>query len=240
MKPMLGRSNTTPRRSSTRFALLAALAGATVAVAAAPTVVDAAPKNAKRCWPGDRYGHNADVPDGVKNPERYANCGDCEPIPSGSVGKCELWFGAQTAHGGPGGLSHKGWPGLTGIRWQVTSDGNRGAKVTGSRFNDGLYGRHGSDRLYGGAGNDILWGDSKISKRNDGRQHDILDGGPGNDWIYASHGRNTIRGGTGNDRIFAYYGRGTIDCGPGKDTVTVLKKSKYKLKNCEIVKHPGN
>src|SRR5919205_61282 len=48
-----------------------------------------------------------------------------------------------------------------------------------------------------------------------GWQRDALDGGPGNDWIYSSHGHNDISGGAGNDHIWGHYGHGTIDCGPG-------------------------
>jgi len=59
-------------------------------------------------------------------------------------------------------------------------------------------------------------------------------GGAGRDFIYTSHGTNTVDGGAGNDYIFAYYGHGTIDCGPGYDQVKVrLGTGQFKLKNCE-------
>lgn len=176
------------------------------------------------------------IPSGIADPENYASCDDCRPLASHA--KCELWWGGQTSDGGEGGVSHKGWPGLTGIRWQVVQDRSKGATSQGTIFNDGLYGRHGSDKLYGKEGDDVLWGDSKISPLNDGRQKDVLDGGPGNDWIYASHGKNTITAGDGNDRVFAYYGRGTIDCGPGVDRLVIRKKSPYKVKHCEKITHP--
>jgi Ca2+-binding RTX toxin-like protein len=223
-----------------RFAAFAGLVLALLAVSALPTAASAAPPT-KRCWQGDRYGNNGTIPSGYNDHTKYANCSDCDGAPTLSTakGKCELWFGRQTPDGGDGGVSHKGWPGLTGIRWQVTADGDKGEKANGSPFSDGLYGRHGSDTLIGNAGADVIWGDSNISKLNNGKQKDVLDGGDGNDWIYASHGKNTITGGAGNDHIIAYYGKGTIDCGPGKDTVTVVKKTKYKLTGCEKVKHPG-
>jgi RTX calcium-binding nonapeptide repeat (4 copies) len=43
-----------------------------------------------------------------------------------------------------------------------------------------------------------------------------MSGDSGNDFVYTSHGRNTVRGGAGRDRIFAHWGRGVIDCGPGR------------------------
>jgi hypothetical protein len=221
------------------IAVLAVLLAAGVAVAlgsAGPA--SAGPKYHTYCSPKPGPHSWEKAPAGVKNPEKYANCEDCRPIASGT--KCELWYGGQTSDGGEGGVSHKGWPGLTGIRWQVTDDSKKAGRTRdGTALNDGLYGRHGSDTLRGGNGDDILWGDSKISKANGPKQKDVLDGGDGDDWIYASHGKNTITGGDGDDTIIAYYGKGTIDCGPGQDTVTVLKKTPYTVKNCETVKHPG-
>jgi hypothetical protein len=228
----------TPRVRATALTTLLLGSLAFVAAVGSPDPTEAAPKDTKRCWPNDRYKNNHVIPAKYADHSKYADCTDCPSIPT-YVGKCELWFGGQTADGGKGGISHKGWPGLTGIRWQVTRDKDKGQTVHGSPFNDGLYGRHGSDKIYGGEGDDVIWGDSKISKLNNGKQKDVLDGGPGDDWIYASHGRNTITGGPGNDHIIAYYGRGTIDCGPGKDVVTVRKKHRYKIKNCETIKHPG-
>ena len=64
-------------------------------------------------------------------------------------------------------------------------------------------------------GHDILWGDWDPSNNNT-RQKDVLDGGPGNDWLYPSHGSTVVKGGAGKDYVWAYYGRGTIDCGPGQ------------------------
>jgi Ca2+-binding RTX toxin-like protein len=235
---MLGQTKSPQVRAMALVGLLLAALSLAVVVGSADRA-DAAPKDAKRCWPNDRYKNNDKIPAQYDDHTKYANCGDCSPVIATDVGKCELWFGAQTSDGGEGGISHKGWPGLTGIRWQVTKDKDRGESVQGSQFNDGLYGRHGSDTIFGGDGDDVIWGDSKISKLNGSKQKDVLDGGDGDDWIYASHGKNTITAGAGDDHVIAYYGRGTIDCGPGKDEVTVLKKTPYKIKNCEKVKHPG-
>ncbi len=67
----------------------------------------------------------------------------------------------------------------------------------------------------------------------------MLRGGDGNDFLYPSHGHNTLLGGPGNDRIIAYYGSGTIDCGPGTNDYaqTRWQSSAYKVKNCETIRH---
>ncbi len=85
-------------------------------------------------------------------------------------------------------------------------------------------------------GHDILWGD-QLPVGNNSWQHDVLDGGPGDDWIYSSHGHNDIQGGPGNDRIWGHFGHGAVDCGGGTDVVHVKHRSTYKLANCERVLH---
>ena len=68
--------------------------------------------------------------------------------------------------------------------------------------------------------------------------HDILSGGPGNDWIYPSHGPTVVKAGPGNDHIWAYYGRGTINCGPGKDVARVrLTGAPFQTRHCENIQH---
>ena len=62
---------------------------------------------------------------------------------------------------------------------------------------------------------------------------DVIAGGPGNDWIYSSHGRNNIWAGAGNDHIWGHFGHGTIDCGSGWDVVHTKRHSTYKLRHCE-------
>ena len=73
--------------------------------------------------------------------------------------------------------------------------------------------------------------------RNTTNQTDVLDGGAGDDWIYASHGTNHIDAGPGDDHVFAYFGHGTIDCGPGNDVLTLSKTTQhaYTYVNCEAV-----
>ncbi len=131
------------------------------------------------------------------------------------------------------------WPKVSGILWQVM-DESRDATFKrtklGGPLNDELLGRHGSDILLGSGGHDILWGDWDPLNNNT-RQRDILSGGPGNDWLYPSHGRSVVRGGPGTDYVWAYYGKGTIDCGPGSDTARVRTNGAFKLRGCERIRH---
>ena len=147
--------------------------------------------------------------------------------------KCQPGGGRQTPGGGAL-VSHKGWPRITGVFWQVTD--STGRKKTGGVDNDELLGHHGSDQLYGAGGKDVLWGDWD-PQNNNTRQKDVLRGGAGNDFIYPSHGTTRAYGGPGNDYIWAFYGKGTIDCGSGFDTVRVRMNGAFKLRNCEKVGH---
>jgi hypothetical protein len=154
----------------------------------------------------------------------------CEGHRSPAV-MCGPGNGRRT-RGGGNKVSHLGWPAVTGILWIVRPEANSGQSDDGTELNDELLGLHGNDRLSGGFGHDILWGD-QLPVGNNAWQHDVMDGGAGNDWIYSSHGRNNIRGGAGNDHIWGHFGHGTIDCGPGWDVVHTKHHSTYKLRHCE-------
>jgi hypothetical protein len=163
---------------------------------------------------------------------------------SGSGVQCGPGNGRKTAGGGEK-VSHKGWPAITGILWKVVMSGGRHTK-TGGPDNDELLGHHGDEVLRGGGGKDVLWGDWDPAN-NGTSQVDRLYGDAGNDWIYSSHGKNTISGGAGKDYIWAYYGRGTIDCGPGFDTLRIRMGAPYRVRGCERIKNfcsfgskPGN
>ncbi len=163
--------------------------------------------------------------------------GECGPPEPGL--NCGPGKGRQTAGGGEKAPHNDGagrnWPKITGILWQVLDSADR--KKLGGPGNDELLGHHGDERLSGAGGHDVLWGDWD-PKNNTTRQRDYLSGGSGNDWLYPSHGRNTIRGGPGIDYVYAYYGRGTIDCGPGRDTARVrIGTGQYTVRNCEVIKH---
>jgi RTX calcium-binding nonapeptide repeat (4 copies) len=157
----------------------------------------------------------------------------CEGHRSPAV-MCGEGNGRRT-RGGGNKVSHIDWPAVTGILW-IVREGTSGQSDPGTELNDELLGSHGNDAVSGGPGNDILWGD-QLPTGNNTWQHDTLDGGAGNDWIYSSHGRNTIFGGAGNDHIWGHFGHGTIDCGSGWDVVHVKRHSTYRLRNCERVLH---
>ena len=128
------------------------------------------------------------------------------------------------------------WPKLSGILWQVVEDSRTARTKAGGPLNDELLGHHGSDTLLGRGGHDILWGDWD-PLRNNTVQRGVLSGGPGNDWLYPSHGPSIVRGGPGVDYVWAYYGKGTIDCGPGIDTARIRTNGAFKTKGCEIIRH---
>ena len=158
----------------------------------------------------------------------------CGPPKQGE--NCGEGNGRQTPGGtGTGKVSHKGWPKITGILWQVLD--SRDHQRTGTEDNDELLGHHGDDKIVGRGGKDVLWGDWEPD--NPANQTDILRGGDGNDFLYPSHGKNLMYGGPGNDRIIAYYGHGTIDCGPGKKDFaqTRYQSTAYKVRNCENIRH---
>lgn len=129
------------------------------------------------------------------------------------------------------------WPHRNGELWLNTHD--RDTARTGTRKNDELLGGHGDDTLKGGWGHDVIWGDHKASG-NTTNQADTIYGGRGNDWVYASHGRNRIYGGPGQDTIRVWFGRGFVDCGPGGNDILYVSKTqnrKVKRRNCERVSH---
>ena len=158
--------------------------------------------------------------------------GACGHVAAGE--ECGMGDGTHTPGGGDK-VSHKGWPGINGIVWKVVAAGGAHHRV-GTDANDELLGHHGNDMLAGGGGDDVLWGDWDPSN-NTTAQKDVLRGGPGNDWIYPSHGATTVLAGPGNDHVRAYYGHGLIDCGPGHDTAQVRENGAYKLRGCEVVHH---
>ncbi|MDP1848118.1 MAG: hypothetical protein Q8K79_10035 [Solirubrobacteraceae bacterium] len=131
---------------------------------------------------------------------------------------------------------HDGWPRMTLDDVQTAAQ-SRGTTLRGKPDNsDELLGWHGSDTLWGYGRADVLWGDH-IGTGQPTTQWDRIYGGPGNDFIYSSRGRNTIDAGPGNDAIKIRYGRGVLNCGPGRDVYNVprSRKSRWKIRNCEKV-----
>ncbi len=130
--------------------------------------------------------------------------------------------------------SHEGWPEIDGVLKINKNDGND--TLRGTSRSDELLGGHDSDTLWGRDSADVLWGDYKPSGQGTA-QVDHMYGGAGNDFIYASHGRNVIAAGAGNDTIHAHFGRGSIDCGGGRDTLFISHRSKpgYAISHCETI-----
>ena len=84
-----------------------------------------------------------------------------------------------------------------------------------------LLGGNGNDTIWAGNEGDVIWGDSHPGEQST-TQRDFLHGGPGEDWLYASHGYNVIWTGAGNDHVALVYGYGTVYCnGPGLKTLVM-------------------
>jgi Ca2+-binding RTX toxin-like protein len=128
------------------------------------------------------------------------------------------------------------WPPIDGLTWVNKYD--LSGVWYGTGLNDKLLGGHGNDQIVGQEGSDVLWGDYKPTG-NTSAQRDVMQAGAGNDWIYGSHGYNTIDAGPGDDTVRVWFGRGFVDCGPGRDILYVSHKSgkHVKRRNCETISH---
>ena len=114
-----------------------------------------------------------------------------------------------------------------------------GARIVGDhKLHSELLGGHGNDELHAGAFGDVLWADYKPSGQPT-TQRDVVFGGDGNDFIYASHGYNDIEAGGGDDYIKAHFGRGVIDCGGGTDTLFISRRAQkqYRIRHCDRISH---
>jgi len=126
----------------------------------------------------------------------------------------------------------------SGRRGDADTGAAGGLVVRNERVHNELLGGHGNDQLYAGPAGDVLWGDYKPSGQP-ASQIDLIVGGAGRDFIYASHGKNTITAGAGNDWLKAHYGRGSIDCGQGRDLLYISRKAQkhYTIRGCETISH---
>jgi Ca2+-binding RTX toxin-like protein len=113
-----------------------------------------------------------------------------------------------------------------------------GVVVTSRSGHNELLGGHGNDALYAGPWGDVVWADYKPSGQPT-TQVDRVFGGPGRDFIYASHGTNMIAAGGGDDWVKAHFGRGTIDCGGGRDLLFISRRAQrhYTIHACERISH---
>jgi hypothetical protein len=157
-----------------------------------------------------------------------------------SLSIAALTIGLLTAAGAAvAKTSHEGWPKINGILKMHKRD--QSTPIHGTGRNDKLLGGHGNDTLWGRGGDDVLWGDYKPGGQPTG-QVDHINGGAGNEFIYASHGINIIDAGPGADTIHAHFGRGTIDCGGGIDTLFVSHRAQkvYKISRCERLSYKSD
>ena len=155
--------------------------------------------------------------------ERSGGISDAQMRGRGRVRGCETVVHAPAPAADP----------ARGITWLGPRSG---ATKRGTSRDDTLLGSTGADIIHGLGGSDAIWGNQLHRDRS--RALDRLFGGPGDDTIYGSPGRNTIRGEDGDDylqggarrnAIFGGHGddeirlRGSgpnrVDAGPGNDTV---------------------
>ena len=89
-------------------------------------------------------------------------------------------------------------------------DNNLGNAITSTAFND---------TIYGYAGNDTIFDFALDSMEGGSGGNDYIDGGLGNDLIFATDGNDTIIGGAGNDTIFDFDGANLLIGGSGNDSI---------------------
>jgi len=114
--------------------------------------------------------------------------------------------------------------------------------ISGSSFNDDIYGgagndtietNNGDDIVYGGSGNDFIAsldgtsalygedGDDIIYAGlwSGGAYNNYVDGGAGDDYLGGGNGDDTFFGGTGNDQLYSHAGNDIVDGGAGNDII---------------------
>jgi Ca2+-binding RTX toxin-like protein len=101
--------------------------------------------------------------------------------------------------------------------------GDKADTIVGSSYDDTIYGNapfygqytwadYAADSIDGGNGNDLLFASHAAYRPT-------TNGGPGNDTINGSVNDDVITGGSGNDQIFAMGGNNVIDAGADSDLV---------------------
>jgi Ca2+-binding RTX toxin-like protein len=90
-------------------------------------------------------------------------------------------------------------------------------RMSGGRVRDSLQGGSGNDSAVGGAGRDVLLGNSGNDKLNGGADDDLLSGNAGDDLLTGGAGADLIGGGAGMDRLFGGPGPDQLIGGADKD-----------------------
>jgi Ca2+-binding RTX toxin-like protein len=126
-------------------------------------------------------------------------------------------------------------PGFDQMVVPVRIDGGRGSdKITvdtnpsraaGGAGNDQIGRRCGPGvaRLTGGPGNDMISACDSGTPDRDAGPVKVIDGGPGQDSLNGSAGRDRITGDAGIDGLYGQRGRDRLDGGPGADTLLGYK-----------------
>lgn len=94
--------------------------------------------------------------------------------------------------------------------------------IYGGGGDDHIEGGYGADVLDGGDGADRIYGGGSYyyyGETNNIRDHDVIYGRGGDDWIDGQTGDDVIYGGTGNDYIYGGLGSDTIYGEEGDDTI---------------------
>ena len=106
---------------------------------------------------------------------------------------------------------------MSGSRWddQLFGDDERN-HIQGSIGADKIWGRGGADRLEGGEGDDVIYG---------GGDNDVLLGGDGVDMLKGNGGADMLRGGAGDDILIGGAGINVLNGGAGADKFVLYEKT---------------
>jgi Ca2+-binding RTX toxin-like protein len=105
-------------------------------------------------------------------------------------------------------------------RNNVLSGGAGKDELHGMAGHDRVDGGIGDDKLFGEDGNDLLYGGDGTDALNGGAHNDEMHGGAGNDGFFGGGGDDRIFGDAGNDRIYGDGGNDVIRGGAGNDIMT--------------------
>jgi Ca2+-binding RTX toxin-like protein len=92
--------------------------------------------------------------------------------------------------------------------------------ITGSNFNDSLFGGSGNDTIDAGEGNDYIYGSTGNNILSGGIGNDTLSAWSGNDTLSGEDGNDTIDGAKGDDFLLGGAGNDTLSGGIGNDTLS--------------------
>lgn len=105
-------------------------------------------------------------------------------------------------------------------RYNVLQGGEGKDELHGAGGNDQIYGGNGDDKLFGEDGNDRMFGGAGNDSLNGGAGNDEMRGGASNDGFFGGGGNDAIFGDDGDDRIYGDGGDDFIHGGRGADIMT--------------------